>query len=106
PVPGQSRTVANPPLPWRAMATQLPTRRARPRVFTHPGRVAIVVGTLFAVSLLGALLLSNADTSNQTQQLPIRVDDVSPHPGDLIGPLDTITADLANNLTGVLVIDR
>jgi hypothetical protein len=87
------------------MATPLPSRRRQP-LFVHPWRVLTVFAVLFVVALLGAVLLSNADTTSNTQGYPAAIDSVSPAPGDLIGPLDTVTADLSANLTGVLVIDR
>src|SRR5581483_470967 len=35
---------------------------------------------------------------------PNAIDDLSPEPGEIIRPQDTVTADLRNDLTGVLVL--
>ena len=85
------------------MATPLPS--ARSRVFPHPWRIVIVAGVLFAVGLLGIVALRTADTSDKGQQLPLAVDAVTPKPGSLAAPSDTIVADLSNDLTGVLKIN-
>ena len=88
------------------MVTPLPARRVRQPVFTHPWRVVIVVGVLLAAVNLGVLLLAESDTTRDVTRFPSAIDQVSPRPGELIRPEDTITADLSNDLTGVLVIDR
>jgi hypothetical protein len=80
-------------------------RAARGPLFRHPWRIAITVGVLLAVLNLGAVLLNESDTSRTGRAYPNAVDTVSPEPGDLIRPLDTVTADLRDDLTGVLVID-
>jgi hypothetical protein len=85
------------------MATPLPS--ARSRVFPHPWRVVIVATVLFAVGLLGIVVLRTADTSNKGQHFPIAIDDVTPEPGNLAAPSDTVVADLSNDLTGVLKIN-
>jgi hypothetical protein len=73
-------------------------------LFTHPWRVLIVVVVLLAVVNLGVFLLGESDTTRKENLLPSAIDSVSPGDGELIRPEDTITADLRNNLTGVLVI--
>jgi hypothetical protein len=85
------------------MATQLPAPGGRERVFQHPGRVVVVVGVLLAVASLGALLLTEADTSRVTVPPQAAVETVNPANGEILQ--DAITADLRNDLTGVLVID-
>jgi hypothetical protein len=85
------------------MATPLPS--ARSRVFPHPWRVVIVASVLFAVGLLGVVVLRTTDTSVKGRTFPVAIDDLAPEPGDLAAPSDTVTADLSNNLTGVLVIN-
>jgi hypothetical protein len=80
----------------------VPERR---RIFRHPGRVAVVVLVLLAVVNLGVLLVHETDTSRgSTVHLPTAVESVSPDDGAIANLNDTITADLQNNLTGVLVI--
>ena len=66
----------------------------------------MIVGVVVvAVLNLGALLLSQSDTRPQGRTLPSTIDSVSPGPGELARLQDTITADLRDDLTGVLVID-
>jgi hypothetical protein len=88
------------------MVTPLPARRARQPLFAHPWRVLVVVVVLLVVANLGVLLLSQSDTTRDVIRFPSAIDEVSPRPGELIRPEDTITADLSNQLIGVLVIDR
>ena len=84
------------------------TRRAaapRRKLFQHPGRVAIVVVGLLVVLNLGIVLLDNSDTSpGGANPLPATVESVSPAPGSIAGPVDTITVDLDDSLTGVLLV--
>jgi len=84
-----------------AAGSRAPARK----VFQHPGRVAIVVVALLAVLNLGILLLNTSDTSLVTRNpLPVAVESVSPQPGSITGPIDTITVDLDDRLTGVLLV--
>ena len=84
------------------------TRRAaapRRKLFRHPGRVAVVVIGLLIVLNLGIVLLDNSDTSpGGLNPLPATVESVSPDPGSIAGPVDTVTVDLDDSLTGVLLI--
>ncbi len=84
------------------------TRRGaapRRKLFQHPGRVAIVVIGLLVVLNLGIVLLDNSDTSpGGLTPLPATVQSVSPGPGSIAGPVDTITVDLDDSLTGVLLV--
>jgi hypothetical protein len=84
------------------------TRRAaapRRKLFQHPGRVAVVVIGLLIVLNLGIVLLDNSDTSpGGLNPLPATVESVSPEPGSIAGPVDTVTVDLDDSLTGVLLI--
>jgi hypothetical protein len=80
--------------------------RGNRRLVEHPGRVAIVIGTLAVVISLGALLLNRTDTDTRTERIfPTAVETVSPRPGELIRRQDTITADLRDGLVGVLEIN-
>ncbi len=61
---------------------------------------------LVAVSNLGVLLLSSSDTSVPgAAAIPDSIQSVSPAPGEITGLVDDVTADLADDLTGVLVIN-
>jgi hypothetical protein len=77
---------------------------ARRPLFKHPWRIAIVVVGLLAVANLGILLLNKADTSRQGRNFPSAIDDLTPEPGEIIRPQDTVVADLRAGLTGVLVL--
>lgn len=85
-------------LPGRA------ARKATP-ILEHPWRVAIVVVALLVVANLFVFMLSQSDTKREGRRFPVGVDTVSPLPGELIRPQDTITADLRSDLTGVLLIN-
>jgi hypothetical protein len=83
-----------------------PTRADRRKLIEHPGRVAIVIGTLAVVIGLGAYAINASDTDTRTERIfPTAVQTVSPRPGELIRPQDTITADLRDGLVGTLTID-
>ena len=88
------------------MVTPLPSRPVRQPLFAHPWRVVVAVVVLLVVANLGVLLLSQSDTTRDVSRFPSAIDEVSPRPGELVRPQDTITADLSNELTGVLVIDH
>ena len=61
---------------------------------------------LFAVLNLGYIVLHNSDTSlGGRAPLPATVQSISPERGELTTLIDTVTVDLRDNLTGVLVID-
>jgi hypothetical protein len=82
------------------------TAPARSRLFKHPGRVAIVVIALLVVFNLGLVLLNESDTSPTGERaLPVDIEAVSPEPNELTSLIDTVTVDLADRYTGVLVID-
>ena len=79
---------------------------ARRRLFKHPGRVAIVAITLLVTFNLGIYLLNEADTSSTGEKaLPVEIQAVSPKPNQLTGLVDDVAVDLADQYTGVLVID-
>jgi hypothetical protein len=88
------------------MATPQSTAVRNRRIFRHPGRVAIVVISLVVVLNLGIVLLNNSDTSPQGRPpLPVTVESISPERGELTGLVATVSVDLRNDLTGVLVVD-
>ena len=54
---------------------------------------------------LGIVLLNNADTDpGGANPLPATVESVSPEPASIAGPVETITVDLDDSLTGVLLV--
>ena len=79
---------------------------SKPPLFKHPGRVAIVGGTLFAIAVLIAISIGSADTSNlQTDQpQPKEVQGFSPQQSAIVGPDTTIAVDLRDNLIGELTV--
>ena len=51
------------------------------------------------------MLLNNADTDpGGVNPLPATVESVSPEPDSIAGPVETITVDLDDSLTGVLLV--
>jgi hypothetical protein len=72
----------------------------------HPWRVVIVVAGLLLVLNLAFLVGRSSDTSEPGRgTLPSSIESVSPEPGTQADRRIAVTADLADNLTGVLVID-
>jgi hypothetical protein len=88
-----------------ASSSSAPAPSARQRLFQHPWRLVIIGAICLVVLNLGLVLLSQSDTQPQGRSLPETIDSVSPAPGDLSRLQDTITADLRDDLTGVLLID-
>jgi hypothetical protein len=83
----------------------VPATKARQPLFKHPWRIAIVLGALIAVINLGIWGLHTSDTSRGGgPTFPQAVQDVTPEPGEIIRPQDTVMADLQTGLTGVLVL--
>ena len=81
------------------------TAPGKRKLFKHPGRVAVVVVALLVVLNLGIILLNKSDTSpGGSNPLPSAVQTVSPEPGAIAGPIDTISVDLDDRLTGVLLV--
>jgi hypothetical protein len=79
---------------------------ARRRLFKHPGRVAVVAITLLVTVNLGIFLLNESDTSQPgANSRPVDIEAVSPKPDSNTGLVDTVTVDLADRYTGVLVVD-
>src|SRR4051794_20614410 len=96
-----------PALASGAMASTPSATLPRRKLFQHPGRVAIVAVILLAVLNLGIFLLNKSDTSpGGRNPLPVTVQSVTPEPGSIAGPIDTITVDLDDRLTGVLLVKR
>ena len=79
-------------------------RGAPPQGLPSPGAGRDVVIALLVVLNLGIVLLDNADTARRVSPLPATVESVSPGPASIAGPVDTITVDLDDSLTGVLLI--
>jgi hypothetical protein len=78
----------------------------KPPLFRHPGRVAIVGGTLFAIVVLIAISIGSADTSSlQTDQnQPKEVESFSPQQGAIVGPDTSISVDLRDDLIGEFTV--
>jgi hypothetical protein len=93
------------PRPTLGVVVSRAPRPARPPIFQHPWRLAITAGVLLIVLNLGILLFSQSDTRRQGRNYPNAVEVVDPAPGEIIRVADTVTADLRNDLTGVLLID-
>lgn len=81
------------------MATELAKQR-------HPWRVVIVVAGLVLVANLVVLAILSADTNPSKQNQPSAVESVLPDSGSLIRPQEDVGADLRDDYTGVLLIDR
>jgi hypothetical protein len=79
---------------------------ARRPIFRHPWRIAIVIGVLVVVANLAIIINAVSDTSDKSRVFPSEVENVNPPPNSVTGPIDTVSADLRNDLTGVLIIDR
>jgi hypothetical protein len=72
----------------------------------HPGRVLIVIAAILVVLNLGFWIGRSSDTSEPGRaSLPSTIESLSPGPGTQADRRTTITADLRDELTGVLVID-
>jgi hypothetical protein len=103
---GNGRATPTATGPSRTTGLPRPPRSPRAPLFRHPGRVAIVAIALILVLNLGIVLLATSDTTPGGQRaLPNDVESISPERGQLTGPIDDVTVDLLDNLTGVLVID-
>jgi hypothetical protein len=74
-------------------------------LFRHPWRWVVVGVVVVVVLNLGVVLLSESDTQPQGRTFPSTIDSVSPGPGELARLQETVTADLRDDLTGVLKID-
>ena len=81
----------------------------RPRVFEHPGRVAVIVIALVVVANLAFFLGRESDTSEKgpggLPPLPSEIESISPERGEITGLVDSIEVDLNDNYTGDLAID-
>ena len=78
----------------------------KPPLFRHPGRVAIIAGTLFAIVVLVAISIGSADTSNlqADQPQPKEVQSFSPQPNAIVPPNTSIDVDLRDDLVGEFTI--
>ncbi len=82
-------------------------RTARPKLFRHPGRVAVVLVAVLAAANLGVILLMSADTSAPSQLgLPDTVESIAPARNSITSRRDTISVDLRDDLFGVILLDR
>jgi hypothetical protein len=85
------------------------TPAKKPRVFEHPGRVAVIVIALVAVVNLAFFLGRESDTSETgpggLPPLPSAIESIDPERGELTGPVDSIEVDLNDSYTGDLAVD-
>lgn len=93
------------------MATPAPPPAvAKEPLVKHPGRVLTVVLMLGAVVTLAIWGLSSAQTdtgiARNAPTLPSSVETVIPGPGELAGRQDTISVDLRDDLTGVMLVEQ
>lgn len=96
-------TITDTPAGRPALTAATPPPR---RAFKHPWRVVIVLGALLLLANIGILVIANADTSETSlQPLPNDIESISPERGEITGLVDTITVDLRDDMTGVLVVD-
>jgi hypothetical protein len=79
---------------------------AKPPLFRHPKRVAIVGAGLFLVAALAAGAIGSADTSNQltSQDQPKEIESFTPPQGAIVPPSTSITVDLRDDLTADLTV--
>ena len=82
----------------------------RPPLLRHPGRVLTVVIVVGSVITLGVWAISSAETETglgrNVATFPSSIETLSPGPGELARLQDTITVDLADDLTGVMRVTR
>jgi hypothetical protein len=72
----------------------------------NPGRVTFVVVVVLIILNLAIVALTRADTDQPADRArPTAVESVSPGPSQIASPSDTVTVDLGDTLTGVLLID-
>jgi hypothetical protein len=72
----------------------------------HPGRVLVVIAGVLVVLNLGFFIGREQDSSEPGEEaLPLAVERVSPEPGTQADRRITVSVDLQDGLTGVLVID-
>lgn len=92
-----------PPTPAPGVA-----RAAREPLVKHPGRVITVLLMVGAVITLGVWGLTSSETDTGTARnaprFPSAVETLIPGPGELAGRQDTISVDLRDDLTGVMII--
>jgi hypothetical protein len=86
-------------------AATAPGAARRQPLLHHPWRWVLAGAVVLVVLNLGIFALDQSDTSPGGRTLPNTIDSLTPPPGELIRPQDTIGADLRDDLTGVLVLD-
>lgn len=79
---------------------------ARRRLVQHPGRVAIIVVGLLLAANLAVFAVVQSDTNPVgVQNAPTAIQQLTPEPGALIQPQDTVSVDLVDTFTGVIKVD-
>ena len=107
---GYPRTVPDAPTITGSDAAPAPSGAPqpapKPRIVKHPWRVGIVLGAVLLMLNLTIVMLANTDTTeNGLKPLPNEIQSITPERGALTGLVDTITVDLRDDLSGVLVVD-
>lgn len=102
--------MAAPPAPPAAPPAPSAPPTSRPPLVRHPGRVLTVAIVVGSVITLGIWAISSAETETglgrNVATLPASIETLSPGPGELARLQDTITVDLADDLTGVMRVTR
>ena len=82
------------------------TGAAKPPLFRHPARVAIIGATLFVVVALVVGAIASTDTSDlsENQAVPKQVQSYSPAANALVPPTAPIVVDLRDDLIGDLTV--
>jgi hypothetical protein len=86
------------------VSAELSRPATRRKAIEHPGRFAIVAGGLTLVAILFAGAIVTADTDDPKRTLPVQVQTVSPRPGAIVPPQETIVVDLRDDLTADLAL--
>jgi hypothetical protein len=107
---GYPRTVPDAPTNTGSPTGPAPSGAPRPapktRIVKHPWRVAIVLGAVLLMVNLAIVMSANTDTTEKgLKPLPNEIESITPQRGELTGLVDTITVDLRDDLSGVLVVD-
>lgn len=91
--------------PPPATRSTRPDARLSARVRRHPWRFAVVAAAFVVAANLLWLAGHTADTTDRTKTLPNAVQSVLPANGTLVSVQSSVSVDLRDDLTGVLVLD-
>lgn len=68
-------------------------------------RIVVVVIFLIVIANLAVILVRSSESSDPIAEQPAVIEQVLPSPNSVARPLETVTAELQNEYTGVLQID-